>query len=190
MAKKKVSNTKNQTPETKDTALQSKGDHEDKIINSMVNTSVLLMSTIMGAFEQVIVNATGAMASGMAEAIGGKEAGDQLNQEIKQKLPEVDEKIKAMISDIQKDIYSQMRQKKQEIEPLLSDPLFEAGPKIIEKYYFKLPKLSKKLDDNTLAQYVQLLISEDKQFAKMFKELTEWINSLPKLNGESKQKTE
>ena len=190
MAKKKLSNTQNRTPEAKDTALQSKGDREDKIINSMVNTSVLLMSTLMGAFTQVIVKATGAMADGMAQALGGKEAGDQVNQDINQKLPEVDEKMKAMITDIRKDIYSQMEQKKQELESLLSDPLFASGPKIIEKYDFKLQKLTQKLDDNTLAQYVQLMLNEDEQFVEMFKELVEWLNSLPKPEGESKPKVE
>ena len=190
MARKKFSYTKNQTPEAKDAALKSKGEHVDEIINSMVNTSVLLMSTMMGAFTNVMVNATGAMASGISEALGEKEAGDQLNKEIKQKLPEVDEKMRAMISDIRKDIYCQMSQKKQDIESLLSDPMVEAGPKIIEKYDFKLPKLNQKLDDNTLSQYGQLLLSGDKQFAKMFKELMEWINSLPKPNGENHKKAE
>ncbi len=148
----------------------------------MANTSVILMSTIMGAFTDVIVNATGAMASGMAEAMGGKEAADNVNREIKQGLPEIDEKMKAMISDLRKDIYSQMKQKKQELMPLLSDPAFEVGPKIIEKYDFKLPKLTEELDDNALTQYSQLLVGEDIRFAKMFKELAEWINSLPKPN--------
>jgi hypothetical protein len=189
MARKKPSNTKNQTSKAKDVALQSKADREDKIINSMVNTSVILMSTMMGAFTQVMVNATGAMASGMAEAVGGKEAGDKVNEEIKKKLPEVDEKMKAMISDIRKDLYAQMGQKRQELEPLLSNPAFEVGPKIIEKYDFKLPKLTQELDDNELAQYSQLLMSEDIRFAKMFKELTKWINSLPKPPGVSQQKT-
>jgi hypothetical protein len=188
MAKKKLSKTKKQTPEAKDIAPQAIGEQGDKIINSMVNTSVLLMSILMGAFGQVLVKATGAMAGGMAEAFGGKEAGDNVNQEINRKLPEVDEKMKTMISDMRKDIYFQMRQKKQEIEPLLSDPIFGVGPKIIEKYDFKLPKLTKELDDNTLAQYAQLLISEDIQFTEMFKELTEWINSLPK--PEEKKKAE
>jgi len=190
MARKKMSKTKKQTPKVKDTTPQTMGEQGDKIINSMVNTSVLLMSILMGTFGQVFVKATGALASGMAEAFGGKEAGDHVNQEIKGKLPEVDKKMQAMISDMRKDIYSQMSQKKQEIEPLLSNPIFGAGPKIIEKYDFKLPKLTKELDDNTLAQYAQMLLSEDKQFAEMFKELTEWINSLPKPEEESKQKTE
>jgi hypothetical protein len=51
-----------------------------------------------------MVNATGTMTSGIAEAMGGKEAGDKANKEIKQKQPEIDEKMKVMISDIRKDI--------------------------------------------------------------------------------------
>ena len=42
--------------------------------------------------------------------------------------------------------------------------------------------LTQELDDNALSQYSQLLVSEDECFVKMFKELTEWINSLPKSN--------
>jgi hypothetical protein len=187
MARKKLVNKKNLTARAQNATLDSKTTREDKIVNCMVNTSIILMSIMMGAFTQVMVSTAGAMASGMAEAMGGKEAGDKVNVEIKQKLPEVDEKMKAMISDIRKDIYAQMAQKSKELEPLLSDPAFEAGPKIVEKYDFKLPKLTQELDDNTLAKYSQLLVSEDKGFAKMFKELTEWINSLPKPHEAGKQ---
>ena len=181
MARIKPLKTENQTTQAKDAVLQSKTDRLDKIMNSIVNTSIILMSTMMGAFTQVVVNATSVMASGIAGAMGGDEAGEKVNEEIKQKLPEVDEKMKATISDLRKDIYAQMGQKRKEIEPLLSDPIFEVGPKIIEKYDFKLPKLTQELDDNMLAQYSQLLVSEDPRFTKMFKELTKWINSLPKL---------
>ena len=66
------------------------------------------------------------------------------------------------------------------MKPLLSDSLFDTGPKIIEKYDFKLPKLTEELDDATLAQYTQLLTSGDPNFTEMFKELTTWLNSLPK----------
>jgi len=146
----------------------------------MANTSVILMSTMMGAFTQVIGSTMGAMASGMAEAMGGKEASDKVGQEIKKEQPEFDSKMKSMISDLRKDIYSQMKQKRQELKQLLSDPTFEVGPKIIEKYDFNLPKLTHKLDDKALSQYSQLMISENADFSKMFKELTEWMNSLPK----------
>ena len=185
MVRKKSSRTKNKILKKGDVALQSRVVLEDKIINAMVNTSVILMSTMMGAFTQVIGSTMGAMASGMAEAMGGKEASNKVNQEINQGLPEIDAKMKAMISDLRKDIYSQMRQKRQELETMLSDPAFKIGPEIIEKYDFNLPKLTQELDDNALARYSQLLVSEDVPFCKMFKELTEWINSIPKPNKAS-----
>jgi hypothetical protein len=189
LARKKVSSEKNQTAKTENVIPQSKIEREDKIINSMVNTTVILMSTMMGAFTQVMVSATGAMASGMAEAMGGKEAGDKVNQEIKQNLPAVNEQTKAMISDIRKDIYSQMKQKRKELALLLSDLAFDAGPKIIEEYDFQLPKLTQELDDNALAQYLQLLKSENTRFVKMFSELTKWLSSLPKPPEQNDKKT-
>ena len=164
----------------KDGALQSKTDRGKKIMNAIVNTSIILMSTMMDEFTELMMNTTGAMASGMAEALGGKEAGQEVNKEFKQKLPEVDEKMKTMISDVRKDVYAQLGQRRKEIEPLLSDPAFDIGPKIIEKYDFKLPKLTEELNDSTLAQYTQLLVSEDPSFSKMFKDLTSWMNTLPK----------
>ncbi len=100
-----------------------------------------------------MVDATSAMASGMAEAMGGKEVQDKVSQEIKQGIPEVNQKVKAMISDIRRDICAQMREKRQEFESLLSDPTFDVGPRIIEKYDFKLPKLTEEIDDNALSQY-------------------------------------
>ena len=180
MAKPKTSNTKNQTAQN-DAALQNKTDREGKIMNAIANTSVILMSTMMDAFTQVMVKTTVAMASGIAGAMGGKEVGEEVNNEVKQKMPEVDEKMKTMISDMKKDLYAQMGQRRKEIDPLLSNPIFDMGPKIIEKYDFKLPKLTQELDDNTFAQYMQLLVSEDAHFAEMFKALVEWMNSLPKL---------
>jgi hypothetical protein len=188
MARKKLLKTKSQITLAEDEALQSKTGCLDRIMNSVVNTSIILMSTMMGAFTQVILNTTSAMASGIAEAMGGEETEKKANEEFKQKLPEVDEKIKAMISDIRQDIYAQMGQKRKEIEPLLSDPVFEVGPKIIEKYDFKLPMLTQELDDNALSQYSQLLVNEDQQFTKMFKELTIWINSLPKPSEQNNRK--
>jgi hypothetical protein len=188
MARKKPSEEK-QTTKIEHATLPSKSDRETKILNAMANTSVLLMSTMMGAFTTLMVDATSAMASGMAEAMGGKEAQNKVSQEIKQEAPEVNEKVKAMISDIRKDIYAQMKEKRLEFKSLLSDPAFDVGPRIIEKYDFKLPKLTEELDDKALSQYSQLLLSEDAGFAKLFKELAEWIGSLPKPDETSKQKT-
>lgn len=155
-------------------------DREKEITNSIANSSIILMGTMMGTFAEAMVKATGTMASGMAEAMGGEEAGEKVNKELNEKLPEVDEKMKAMISDMRKDIYAQLEQKRNEIKPLLSDSVFDAGPKIIGKYDFKLPKLTKELDDIALAQYMRLLVSQDPNFLEMFKKLSDWMKTLPK----------
>ena len=182
MGGKKGSGTKNRSSKNRNVALRSEEVFGDKIIYAMANTSVILMSLLMGVFTQVIGSTMGTMASGMAEVFGGKEASDKVDQEIKKGIPEIDAKMKNGISDLRKEIYAQMNQKRQDLSQVLSNPAFEVGPKIIEKYDFNLPKLTQELDDKTITQYSQLLISEDERFAKMFKELTEWINSLPKPN--------
>jgi hypothetical protein len=174
-----MKNQNTNVEKAKDTLLAVSQDRENRIMNAMVNTTVILMSTMMGAFSQIMVNTTSAMASGMAEAFGGKEAGVKAKQEVEKKLPEVDEKMKAMVSDLRKEIYTKMQQNKQEILPFLSDAVFEMGPEIIERYDFKLPKLTQELDDQTLAQYSQLILSEDLRLAEMIKQLAGWLQSLP-----------
>lgn len=156
-------------------------DRDKKIMNSIANVSILMVSIMMGAFSELMVNMTGEVASGMASVLSGEDAGTKVKEEIEQKIPEVDEKMKAMISDIRKDIYAQFGQKRQELEPLLSDSAFDVGPQIIEKYDFNLPKLTEELDDASLAKYTKLMVNEDHKFEEMYKGLTEWMNTLPKL---------
>jgi hypothetical protein len=152
---------------------------ENRIMNAVANTSIILMSTLMDGFSEIIVGAAGAMASGMAEMVGGEEAKKEVETEFKQELPQVSEKMRAMISDIRKDLYAQMEQKRQEIKPFISDPIFDVGPETIEKYDFGIPKLTEELDDSTLAQYTYLLLSEDATFGELFRALGDWMNSLP-----------
>ena len=189
MAEKKWANTGYENGNGKTAISQNEtGKREKKIMNAIVNTSIILMSILMGAFTEVMVNTTDAMASGIAEAIGGKEAGDQVHREVSQNLPEVDEKMKKLISDVRKDVYIQIGQKTKEIAPLLSNHTFDNGPKIIEKYDFQLPKLTEELDDNTILHYAKLLASEDSIFVELFKELTGWLNSLPKFSDNTGEK--
>jgi len=98
------------------------------------------------------------------------------------RTPEINEKMKTMISDIRKDVYVQLGQKGKEIEPFLSDPVFDLGPKKVEAYEFKLPKLTEELDDASLASYAQLLVSEDPCFSALFDESGDWMNALPKIS--------
>ncbi len=161
---------------------------EKRIMNAVVNTSIILMGTLMGGLSEMFMSTTGAMPSGIVEAIGGEKAGEEVRQRVNQKLPEVNEKIRAMMSDMRKDIYLQIEQKRKEIEPFLSDPMFDVGPKKINEYDFGLPKLTEELDDDTLAQYSYLLVSEDATFAELFKALSEWINTLPSLSSKTENK--
>jgi hypothetical protein len=153
---------------------------EDKIMNTIVNTSILLMSTLMGGLSELMVNVTGEFASGMTEAFLGEKAGKETREKVKQKLPEVNDKMRAMISDMRKDIYSQMEKTNKEIAPFMADPMFDLGPQKVDAYDFGMPKLSSRLNDDTLAQYSILLTSEDATFTELFGKLIDWLNSLPK----------
>jgi len=180
MARKKRSNTEKQITSGNDEAIQSKTDRSQKVMNTIINTSIILMITVMGGFTQAMMETIDTMTSEIAGAIGEEEAEQKVNKESKQKLPEIGEEMKAMISDVRKDVYAQLKQKRKEIEPFLSDAAFDLGPKIIDGYDFKLPKLTEELDDSSLAQYSHLLVGEDPSFTEMFKELTNWMNNLPK----------
>jgi uncharacterized membrane protein len=187
--KKEASGIEKQDTQDKDELLLNETSREKKIMNLVVNTSIILMGTLMGGLSQVMVDTMGAAASGMAGAMGGEEAGEKVSQEIKQKRPEVDKKMKEMIADVRKDIYAQMAQKQNEIEPFLSDPVFDIGPQKVDKHQFDVPKLTEELDDATLAHYTQLLLTEDSAFSEMFKEITEWLNTLPKFPEQTNKET-
>jgi hypothetical protein len=177
--KKKVSKMEKQ--QDKSEVIEGETCRGRKVMNLIANTSIILMSTLMGGLSEVMVNTMGAAASGMAGAMGGEEAGEKVNREFEQKRPEINEKMTQLISDARKDIYAQMGQKQEEIEPFLSDPVFDVGPKKVDEYDFSLPKLTEEIDDASLAQYTKLLLSEDANFSELFKALGDWMNSLPKL---------
>jgi len=163
-------------------AAKGSGDREKKILNTMVNSGILIMSSMMGAFGETMVKATGAVASGMAEALEEGQ-GEKVAEELEAKMPQVSEEMKAMISGMRKDMYAQMGQKMAEIRPQLADPVFDEGPEIVEKYSHGIPRLTEGLNDDQLAQYTRMLAGGDPKFLEMFKELTGWMNKLPKLPG-------
>jgi hypothetical protein len=45
---------------------------ENKIMNAVINTSIILMSTLMDGFAEIVVGVAGAMGSGMAEMVDGE----------------------------------------------------------------------------------------------------------------------
>jgi hypothetical protein len=185
MARKGISENEMMVDNTNGIAIQSDFNRTQRVMNAIINTSIILMSTLMDGFAQVIMETTGAMASEMAGAMGGEEAKEEVDMEFQGDLPEAKEKMKAMISDVRKEVYDQFEQKRAEIEPLLADEVFDLGPNIIDGYDFNLPKLTEELDNGSITKYIQLLVSEDPSFTEMFRELTEWVNTLPKFPEKS-----
>jgi hypothetical protein len=161
------------------TQQKNESNREIKIMNAVINTSIILMSTLMDGLAEIVMKAAGTIGSEMAEIAGGEKAKEEAEKELKQKLPQVSDKMRSMISEMRKDLYEQMEQKRKEIKPFISDPIFDVGPETIEKYDFGIPKLTQELDDNTLAQYTYLLVSEDATFGELFNALGDWMNKLP-----------
>ena len=130
-------------------------DHDKKIMNLMLNSSVIMMSAMTSGLTKAMIIVSSAMASGMAGALGGKEAGDKAGKKTMEEMPKADEKVRTAVSGMRKSLAAQLESKSKQIKPILSNPAFDAGPKIVERYDFELPKLTEELDDETLAKYAR-----------------------------------
>jgi hypothetical protein len=156
---------------------QSKTVRNKKIMNLIANTNIILLSTLEDLADSMM-DTMSAVASGIARTIGGE--AEKEVAEVEQEPPEVNEKIKAVVSDVRQDVYLQMEQKRGNIEPLLPDPRFDDALKIVDAYEFKLQKLTEELDEETLTAYLQLLITEDPKFNEMFTKLTTLMRAMQK----------
>lgn len=155
--------------------LQSMAVRNKKIMNLIANTNIMLLSTLEDLAD-LMMDSMGAVAAGIAKAIDGEAVTDVY--EVEQDPPVVNEKVKAVVSDVRQDVYRQMKQKKDSIEKYLPDPRFDDALKIVDAYEFKLPKLTEELDEATLTAYFQLLITENPKFNEMFKKLTTLMNEM------------
>ncbi|MDD1772307.1 MAG: DUF2299 family protein [Methanomassiliicoccales archaeon] len=154
-------------------------DRDQRVLYAAFNTSILLMTSFMEGFTKVMTDTVGAMASGMAEAMGGEDAAEDVRNEVREGVADAEESRRTMICEERREVYAQIAQKRKKIEPLLGDPIFDIGPGIIQRHDFGMPKLTEPLDDEVMVAYAKLLVDEDPTFTEMFKELVEWVNSLP-----------
>lgn len=167
---------------------QVKKANSDEILNVISNTSIVLMGTMMGGLTQAMGSIMKDMTSGIAGAMGGEKAADKVKTDFDKMNPETKSKVIGMVVDMRKQMYEQLDEKKASIIELMTDAVFNKGPAIVEKYSFGLPKLTQRLDDDTIAHYMILLESGEPNFKKMFKELMDWMNTLPKPSEEKLQK--
>lgn len=151
-------------------------DRETKILNLLCNTSLLLMSMITEVFSQVFTSLTKEMITALTTSVGAPYDTTGNLEDLEKNLPDTLRKeLMTMKSDLQKQLY----EKRQDLGMLLSDPRFDTGIKIVERTQLALPELTRDLDERSLFGYLALLKTEDPQVTSMFKELFEWMNTLP-----------
>ena len=163
---------------------------DEKIKNLIQNHSLIFMGMFEEAFSDIAEKMTEALAAGagaMADALGGTSAGTDASpgsaivKEAKEKItPEVRAQIGMVFSDLREEMTSQWPKNEAVFRQYISDPAFDRGIRIVEGYDFGRPKLTEELSDQVLASYVFLVKSSDLEIAKMFKELADWQNGLPR----------
>ena len=162
---------------------------DEKLENLIMNHSMIFMGMFEEAFSTIAEKMTEVMAKGtaaMAEALGGVSAGPKgrgtaAGKKPKDELsPEVRTQIGHVFSEIREEMASQWPKNASVFKHYISSPAFDKGIEIVEKHDFGRPRLTEKLSDEVLASYVFLVQSGNPEIGKMFKELAEWQNGLPK----------
>ncbi len=87
MLMKKASTNKIKNPAKTESAKNS-AERRQRILNTMMNTTIIVMSMLMGGLSQVMVDATSSLASGMAEAFDGEEEKQNMAKKINERKPE------------------------------------------------------------------------------------------------------
>jgi hypothetical protein len=157
---------------------QKDEDRETKILNLLCNTSLILMTMITEAFSQVFANLTKEMVNAFSNSVGAPQDTSKNLDDLEKNLPD---KLRKELMTMKSDLQKQLKEKKQDLGSLLADPCFDTGIAIVERVSLSLPKLTQDLDERALLGYLALLQTEDPQVSAMFKDLFEWMNTLPKL---------
>lgn len=157
-------------------AEKKEDDRETKILNLLCNTSLVLMTMITEAFSQVFTNLTKEMVSAFTTNLGAPQDTSGGIEDLQKNLPDA---LRKELMTMKKDLQKQLNEKRQNLGSLLSDPRFDTGITIVERTSIPLPKLTQDLDERSLFGYLALLQTNDPQVTAMFKELFEWMNTLP-----------
>jgi hypothetical protein len=157
-------------------AEKKQDDRETKILNLLCNTSLVLMTMITEAFSQVFTNLTKEMVTAFTTSFGAPQDTSRNIDDLQKNLPDT---LRKELMIMKKDLQKQLNEKRQDLGPLLSDPRFDTGITIAERITLPLPLLTQDLDERSLFSYLVLLQTNDPQITTMFKELFEWMNTLP-----------
>ena len=159
-----------------------------KLENLIKNHSMIFMGMFEEAFATIAEAMTETMTAGTASivdalggSLGGSKKGKTPASTAKDGLaPHVRVQIGQALSGIREELESQWPKSSSAFRQYISSPAFDKGIRIVDKYDFKRPKLTEELSDEVLASYIFLVQSGNADIAKMFKELSEWQEGLPK----------
>jgi hypothetical protein len=151
---------------------------ESKILNIMVNTSLLLMTLMTDAFSDAFAG----MAAGMMQAVTavgeGAEKAPTTKETMERIKTEFPKQMRTQMLAMKTDMQKQLQAKKDDITGKIADPKFDAGITIAERYDIGIPPLTQDLDERSLLYYITLLKANDASCTKMFQELMEWMKTV------------
>jgi hypothetical protein len=153
-------------------------DREAKILNIMCNTSILLMAMMTEAFSGVFTEMAAGMAQAVTTGFGASEKNSTDSQNIERVKTELPKQMVEQVVQMKADMSAQLQAKKEEIGKMITDPKFDEGIAIAERYDFGVPKLTQDVDELSLLKYIALLKANDARCTKMFQELMEWMKNI------------
>jgi hypothetical protein len=163
---------------------------DEKIENLLFNYSMILMATFEEAFANLASTMTDALAKTgaamtevMTSSFGVSNEGEVDNgpsMKLDDLGPRTSEKVKEAFAEIRTQAGADFSTKDASIRKIVQDPASDEAVRIVEKFDFKIPRLTERLSDDDMTKYMALLKKEDPQLMKMLKQLAVWQEKLPK----------
>jgi len=169
---------------------------DEKVENLLFNYSMILMATFEEAFANLASTMTealaktgAAMTEAMTSSFGASSEGETDNgpsMKLDDLGPRTSEKVKEAFAEIRTQAGADFSTKDKSIKKIAQDPVSDEAVGIVERFDFKIPRLTERLSDDDLAKYMALLKKEDPELMKMLKQLAVWQEKLPQTATEDR----
>ena len=153
---------------------------DQKLENLIRNQGMITMGVYDEAFEEIAETLTQAIGTRLSEAADAVSKGPEGRGTVPPMAPRVRMEIGVVFTEIREEMESQWPKNPRVFKDYVSNPALDRGIEIVDSYDFHRPRLTEELTDEVLASYVFLLKGGDKEATKMFKELSDWQEMLPR----------
>lgn len=155
---------------------------DEKCINMTKNmaiiTSTVMTISMTAAIADVVKKFGQALGGAIVSGVNPNEL-KKWNEAYAENTKKIPQDILAEVKNTKKQFDEQQRSDPEGLRRFVSNPVFDEGVKIVEKYDLPLPKITEPIDETALSFYVSLVLADDKQVGPMFKELMELSNRIP-----------